>query len=137
MVICPAAARSTSIAAGDLPLTWLTAQPCASLLRDALYRHQECRPGGHAGNRTPDKIQRLLNQMTWDTFAVVAHRFAVVGPDQAARRRAQVAAAIDDRPGQVGGAAALHHADNVPARRRHGRTQAKNITLRVSCPPRS
>jgi hypothetical protein len=79
MVICPAAARRTSIAPGDLPLTWLTAQACASLLRDALCRHQECLPGGHAADRTPDKIQRLLNQVAWDTFAVVrvGHRFAV------------------------------------------------------------
>jgi hypothetical protein len=61
------------------PLTWLTAQACASLLRDALCRHQECLPGGHAADRTPDKIQRLLNQVAWDTFAVVrvGHRFAV------------------------------------------------------------
>ena len=31
-------------------------------------------PAGTPGNRTPDKIQRLLNQVAWDTFAVVAHR---------------------------------------------------------------
>src|SRR6266566_3964793 len=39
MATCPAAARSTSSAPGDSPPAWLTAQPCASLLRDALHRH--------------------------------------------------------------------------------------------------
>ena len=114
-------------------------------------------PGEHARDRTPDKIQRLLHQVAWDTFAVrgVAQRFAVAGPDQAARWGGQVAATIDVRPGQAGGArclgqrppsrlcdarteadqhrttvAALHHADNVPAPLRHGRAQAKKTQTR-------
>src|SRR6266849_1213128 len=42
MAICPAAARRTSSAPGDSPPAWLTAQPCASLLRDSLHRHLGC-----------------------------------------------------------------------------------------------
>ncbi len=83
-------------------------------------------PAGTPGNRTPDKIQRLLNQVTWDTFAVAAYRFAVAGPDQAARRRAQVAAAIDDRPGQAGGAHCL--GPKPPSRLRDAHTRGRTST---------
>ena len=42
-----------------------------------------------AGDRTPDKTQRLLNHAAWDTVAAmsVVRRFAVAGLDEAARRR--------------------------------------------------
>jgi len=42
MAICPAAAGRTGSAPGDSPPAWLTAQPCASLLRDSLHRHLGC-----------------------------------------------------------------------------------------------
>ena len=42
MAIYPAAARRTSSVPGDSPPAWLTAQPCASLLRDSLHRHLGC-----------------------------------------------------------------------------------------------
>ena len=43
----------------------------------------------HAGDRTPDKTQRLLNHAAWDTLAAmsVVRRFAAAGLDEAARRR--------------------------------------------------
>lgn len=43
----------------------------------------------HAGDRTPDKTQRLLNHAAWDTSAAmgVVGRFAVAGLEEAARRR--------------------------------------------------
>jgi hypothetical protein len=43
---------------------------------------------GHAGDRAPDRAQRLLNRAAWDTFAAmgVVRRFAVAGLDEAARR---------------------------------------------------
>ena len=43
----------------------------------------------HAGDRTPDKTQRLLNHAAWDTSAAMSmvRRFAVTGLEQAARRR--------------------------------------------------
>lgn len=56
----------------------------------------------HAGDRTPDKTQRLLNHASWDTFAAmgVVRRFAVAGLEQAARRRRRrgglVIGAIDE-----------------------------------------
>jgi SRSO17 transposase len=59
-----------------------------------------------AGDRTPDRMQRLLNRAVWDTFAAmgVVRGFAVAGLDQAARtagrRRGLVAGAIDET-GQV------------------------------------
>jgi SRSO17 transposase len=41
-----------------------------------------------AGDRTPQRTQRLLNRACWDTFAAmgVVRRFAVAGLDEAARR---------------------------------------------------
>jgi len=43
----------------------------------------------HAGDRTPDRTQRLLNHASRDTFAAmgVVRRFAVTGLAEAARRR--------------------------------------------------
>jgi len=42
----------------------------------------------HAGDKTPDRTQRLLNQASWDTLAAmgVVRRFAVAGLEEAARR---------------------------------------------------
>ena len=42
----------------------------------------------HAGDRTPDRTQRLLNRASWDTFAAMSEvrRFAAAGLDEAARR---------------------------------------------------
>src|ERR1039457_4835935 len=42
----------------------------------------------HAGDRTPDRTQRLLTRAAWDTFAAmgVVRRFVVAGLDEAARR---------------------------------------------------
>jgi SRSO17 transposase len=56
----------------------------------------------HAGDRTPDKTQRLLNHASWDTFAAmgVVRRFAATGLEDAARRRRRrrglVIGAIDE-----------------------------------------
>jgi hypothetical protein len=56
----------------------------------------------HAGDKTPDKTQRLLNHASWDTCAAmgVVRRFAAAGLDQAARRgkrgRGLVIVAIDE-----------------------------------------
>ena len=42
----------------------------------------------HAGDRTPDRTQRLLNRASWDTFAAMSQvrRFAAAGLEEAARR---------------------------------------------------
>ncbi len=63
----------------------------------------------HAGDRTPDRTQRLLNHAGWDTFAAmgVARRFAVAGLEQAARRgkrrRGLVIGAIDETGQEMAG----------------------------------
>jgi SRSO17 transposase len=54
-----------------------------------------------AGDRTPDKTQRLLSRAVWDTAAAMraVRRFAVAGLDQAARtggRRGLAVGAIDE-----------------------------------------
>jgi SRSO17 transposase len=59
----------------------------------------------HAGDRAPDKTQRLLNRAVWDTFAAmgVVRRFAVAGLDEAARTagRRRLAVGAVDETGQV------------------------------------
>jgi SRSO17 transposase len=55
----------------------------------------------HAGDRTPDRTQRLLNRASWDTLAAMSQvrRFAVAGLEGAARRRRRgglVIGAIDE-----------------------------------------
>ena len=56
----------------------------------------------HAGDRTPDKTQRLLNHAAWDAFAAmsVVRRFAAAGLEEAARRgkqrRGLVTGAVDE-----------------------------------------
>jgi SRSO17 transposase len=59
-----------------------------------------------AGDRAPDKTQRLLSRAVWDTFAAmgVVRRFAVAGLDEAARtagRRRGLAVGAIDETGQV------------------------------------
>jgi hypothetical protein len=54
-----------------------------------------------AGDRTPDRMQRLLSRAIWDAAAAmkVVRRFAVAGLDQAARgagRRGLAVGAIDE-----------------------------------------
>ncbi|HEV8278997.1 MAG TPA: IS701 family transposase, partial [Streptosporangiaceae bacterium] len=59
----------------------------------------------YAGDRAPDKTQRLLSRAVWDTFAAmgVVRRFAVAGLDEAARRsgRRGLAVGAVDETGQV------------------------------------
>jgi SRSO17 transposase len=56
----------------------------------------------HAGDRSPERTQRLLNRAVWDTAAAAAvvRKFAVAGLDQAACRRGLVIGAVDET-GQV------------------------------------
>ncbi len=65
----------------------------------------------HAGDRAPDRTQRLLNRAAWDTCAAmrVVRRFAVTGLDEAARRsgrrRGLVIGALDETGQQKQGSA--------------------------------
>lgn len=58
----------------------------------------------HAGDRSPDRTQRLLNRASWDTLAAMSsvRRFAVAGLDEAAARagRRRLAVGALDETGQ-------------------------------------
>jgi SRSO17 transposase len=80
---------------------WLQAGKYAAALMSQIPRRNGWTIAGHAGDRTPDKTQRLLNRAIWDAFAAmrVVRRFAVAGLDQAARisgRRGLAVGAIDE-----------------------------------------
>ena len=81
---------------------WLQAGKYAAAVMSELPERNGWSIARHAGDRTPDKTQRLLNHASWDTFAAmgVVRRFAVTGLEEAARRRKRrrglVIGAIDE-----------------------------------------
>jgi SRSO17 transposase len=83
---------------------WLQAGKYVSALAGELARVNGWSIARHAGDRTPDKTQRLLNHAVWDTFAAMSmvRRFAVPGLDAAARRRRRGGMAVGavDETGQ-------------------------------------
>jgi SRSO17 transposase len=81
---------------------WLQAGKYAAALMSQIPRRNGWTIAEHAGDRAPDKTQRLLNRSVWDTAAAmgVVRRFAVAGLDQAARRRGLAVGAVDET-GQV------------------------------------
>jgi SRSO17 transposase len=90
---------------------WLQAGKYVSGLVSELPRVNGWSIARHAGDRTPDKTQRLLNHAAWDAFAAMSavRRFAVAGVEQAARhggrRRGLVIGAIDETGQQKAGEA--------------------------------
>jgi len=81
---------------------WLQAGKYAGALMSQIPRRNGWTIAEHAGDRAPDKTQRLLNRAVWDTAAAmgVVRRFAVAGLDQAGGRRGLVIGAVDET-GQV------------------------------------
>jgi SRSO17 transposase len=81
---------------------WLQAGKYLGALAGGLARRNGWTIAEHAGDRSPDRTQRLLNRASWDTFAAmgVVRRFAVTGLDEAARRsggrRGLVIGALDE-----------------------------------------
>ena len=81
---------------------WLQAGKYASAVMSELPERNGWSIARHAGDKTPDKTQRLLNHASWDTFAAmgIVRRFAVAGLEEAARRghrrRGLVIGAIDE-----------------------------------------
>jgi SRSO17 transposase len=80
---------------------WLQAGKYAAAVMSELPERNGWSIARHAGDRTPDKTQRLLNHASWDAFAAmgVVRRFAVAGLEEAARRRRRrglVIGAIDE-----------------------------------------
>ena len=85
---------------------WLQAGKYAAAVMSDLRRRNGWTIAERAGDRTPDRTQRLLNRAVWDAFAAmgVVRRFAVAGLDQAARkagRRRGLAVGAIDETGQV------------------------------------
>jgi hypothetical protein len=85
---------------------WLQAGKYTAAVMSQIPKRNGWTIAAQAGDRTPDKTQRLLNRAVWDTFAAmgVVRRFAVAGLDEAAgkagRRRGLAVGAIDET-GQV------------------------------------
>jgi SRSO17 transposase len=80
---------------------WLQAGRYAAALMGDLPRRNGWTLAERAGDRTPDRMQRLLSRAVWDASAAmrVVRRFAVAGLDQAARgggRRGLAVGAIDE-----------------------------------------
>ena len=80
---------------------WLQAGKYAAALMSDLPRRNGWTLAERAGDRTPDRMQRLLSRAVWDASAAmkVVRRFAVAGLDQAARigwRRGLAVGAIDE-----------------------------------------
>jgi SRSO17 transposase len=81
---------------------WLQAGKYMSALVSGLPKRNGWTIAEHAGDRAPDRTQRLLNRASWDTFVAmsVVRRFAVAGLEKAARRsgrrRGLVIGALDE-----------------------------------------
>src|SRR5690242_12677807 len=92
------------------PEPWLQAGKYLRALAGGLARRNGWTIAEHAGDRSPDKTQRLLNRAAWDTSAAtgVVRRFAVAGLQQAARRGGRGGLVIGalDETGQEKSAAA-------------------------------
>ena len=68
--------------------TWQQASKYVSALVSELPRRNGWTIAEHAGDRTPDRMQRLLNRASWDALAAMreVRRFAAAGLAEAARR---------------------------------------------------
>jgi SRSO17 transposase len=81
--------------------TWLQAGKCVSALSSDLPSRNGWSVAEHAGDRTPDRSQRLLNRACWDEAAAMSQvrRYAAAGLDAAARRsrrRRMTVGALDE-----------------------------------------
>jgi SRSO17 transposase len=89
---------------------WLQAGKYVAAVTGGLARRNGWTIAEYAGDRSPDRTQRLLNRACWDTFAAMAvvSRFVVAGLDEAARRagrrRGLAVGAIDETGQQKQGA---------------------------------
>jgi SRSO17 transposase len=85
---------------------WLQAGKYAAAVMSQIPRRNGWTIAAQAGDRAPDRTQRLLSRAVWDTVAAmgVVRRFAVARLDEAAgktgRRRGLAVGAIDET-GQV------------------------------------
>jgi SRSO17 transposase len=84
--------------------TWLQAGKYVSALASDLPSRNGWSVAEHAGDRTPDRSQRLLSRASWDEAAAMSRvrRYAAAGLDAAARRsrRRRMAVGALDETGQ-------------------------------------
>ena len=85
---------------------WLQAGKYAAAVMSQIPKRNGWTIAAQAGDRAPDKTQRLLSRAVWDTFAAmgVVRRFAVAGLDEAAGktgRRGGLAVGAIDETGQA------------------------------------
>jgi SRSO17 transposase len=84
--------------------TWLQAGKYVSALAGELPSRNGWSVAEHAGDRTPDRSQRLLNRASWDEAAAMSQvrKYATAGLDEAARRsrRSRMAVGALDETGQ-------------------------------------
>jgi SRSO17 transposase len=84
--------------------TWLQSGKYVSALASDLPSRNGWSVAEHAGDRTPDRSQRLLNRASWDETAAMSlvRRYAAAGLDDAARRsrRRRMAVGALDETGQ-------------------------------------
>jgi SRSO17 transposase len=91
--------------------TWQQAGKYVSALVSELPRRNGWTMAEQAGDRGPDRMQRLLNRASWDALAAMSEvrRFAAAGLEKAARRGGRrgrlVIAAIDETGQEKTGAA--------------------------------
>ena len=90
--------------------TWQHAGRYLSALVSPISKRNGWSIAEHAGDRTPDRTQRLLNRAVWDTSAAMSRvrRFVTAGLGAAAgraRRRGLVIAALDETGQQKHGVA--------------------------------
>jgi SRSO17 transposase len=83
---------------------WVQAGRYVDAVMSDLPRRNGWTIARHAGDRSPDRTQRLLNRAAWDTFAAmgIVRRFAVAGLDEAAARAGRRCLAVGalDETGQ-------------------------------------
>jgi SRSO17 transposase len=85
--------------------TWQQAGKYVSALVSEMPKRNGWTIAQHAGDRTPDRTQRLLNRASWDTLAAmgVVRRFAAAGLEEAVRcgrRRGGLVIGALDETGQ-------------------------------------
>jgi len=68
--------------------TWQQAGKYVSALVSEMPKRNGWTIAQHAGDRSPDRTQRLLNRASWDALAAMreVRRFAAAGLEEAARR---------------------------------------------------
>jgi SRSO17 transposase len=91
--------------------TWQQAGKYVSALVSEIPKRDGWAIAEHAGDRSPDRAQRLLNRAWWDVLTAMSEvrRFAVAGLEEAARRGREraglVTGVIDETDQEKAGAA--------------------------------